>query len=277
MFHRLDAKVSRVPPYVFMKADTRGMPFSFVNREIVAKIEDINSRLRALGRPDCAYRLLLTRDVLISLNRGYEYELSLVRQEHGPQQADASTAEQGAVQIICERKIKFLADKDTDIFYPDDMSADSCIFTYEAARSMNDRERYFRKKYASLLIHLSVFCAASARKCMNVMAIHPATAKIYRCYDDWTECDKARWSKEHYSLEFPDEKTAQYTKSYDEARCINAARVGNTSSAKEFAHLAPEAVERLKSEAAQQINHILTLYEENPATYTSGCVSPYIV
>jgi len=82
---------------------------------------------------------------------------------------------------------------------------------------MNDREPYFKKKYASLLIHLSVFCTAIARKCMNVMAIHLATAKIYRCYDNWSEFDKARWSKEHYSLEFPHEETAEYTKSCDEA------------------------------------------------------------
>ena len=270
-------RLSRAPLVVFMNADTRAMSFSFVNREIVAKIENINSRLHALRRPDCSYRLLLTRDLLVSPRRARVYELSLVRQEHGPQPADGSTAEQGAVQIICARRIQFLADADTDVFYPDDMSADSYIFTYEAARWWNERERYFRKKYASLLIHLSVFCAASARKCMNVMSIHPATAKIYRCYDVWSEWDKARWSREHYMLQFPHEESAEYEKCCDEARCINAAKEGNTSSAKEFANLAPEAVERLKSKAAEEINLILTQYEENPATYTSGSVSPYMV
>ena len=112
---------------------------------------------------------------------------------------------------------------------------------------------------------------------MNVMAVHPATAKVYRCYHKWSGWDKARWLKQNNAVEFPHEESAEYTASCDESRCINAARVRNASSAKELENLAPEAVKLLKSEATKQINDILKLYEEKSATYISGCVSPYIV
>jgi len=126
-----------------MKAGPRPIPagFSFVNKDIIAKIEGINSRLRTLERRECAYRLLLTRDVLVPQKKGYVYKLSLVRQEHGTQQpGNISTVLQGVVQIICSRTIKFLADEDEDSFYPNNMSAYSCIHTYKAAQSMNDRD-----------------------------------------------------------------------------------------------------------------------------------------
>ena len=193
---------------------------NFPNNEIRDKLREYNAILKtgAIGQ-DATYRIELMQDTLLDIKSGAIFHLRLIRTERVPQAIlDKDPRMSGAVQLIC----RFVLHMPRDIGAQHEFEriADySIIHTMAAAAALNDHSKYFQKKYARLIIHVMIFCVASARKCVAVDAVHEATARTFRIYDVFSKYDFDRWQKKHFGIDID---TVDDQKVKDEFRLINA-------------------------------------------------------
>lgn len=251
----------------------------FVNDRIIREIEYMNMRLQTAGESQKAtYYMELKQDVLFKEAGGYVFDLTLMRQENRARQfPEVGTGLLGAVQMICSYKLKFLPDETTDILDCDIMSEQSGINTYYAAASLNNEEHYFHKKYASLLIHVAVLCGAYARKRMNICAVHPYTAMVYRKYDEYSEWDTVRFLRDSLGEPWPEEKDSAYTESCDWSRCINAARKKVETTSKDLPVLTDLELISLIETAQLEIRLIINMWSLKSNFFIDRPFSTYLV
>jgi len=253
--------------------------FVFVNDLIIREIKHLNQRLEIAGELQKAtYYMELKQDVLFTEAGGYVFDLTLMRQENRVRQfPQVGTGLLGAVQMICSYKLKFLPDETTHIFDCDIMSEQSGINTYYAADSLNNAEHYFHKKYASLLIHVAVLCGAYARKRMNICAIHPYTATVYRKYDDYSEWDTVRFVRDNLGDTWPEKTNSVYTESCDQSRCINAAKNKVNTTSNDLQVLTDSKLDSLIERAKLEINSIIKTWSIKPNFFLDRPFSTYLV
>ena len=179
--------------------------------------------------------------------------------------------------MICSYKLKFLPDETTHIFDCDVMSEQSGINTYFAAASLNNEEHYFKKKYASLLIHVAVLCGAYARKRMNICAIHPYTAIVYRKYDDYSKWDTIRFLKDNQGDPWPEKSDRLYEQSCDQSRCINAAEKKIKTTGQDLPVLTDSKLMSLIAKAQLEIKSIINTWSIKSNFFLDRPFSTYLV
>ena len=220
----------------------------------------------------------MKQDVLVKEAKGYVFDLMLMREERREQDdCIIGTGLKGAVQMICSYKLKFFPDETTNIFDGDNMSEQSTVNTYYAATSLNNEQHYFHKKYASLLIHLAVLCGAHARKRMNICAVHPWTARVYRCYDDYSRWDTVRFIKDSLGQPWPKQTDSDYIESCDHSRCINAAKGKVITTSQDLPVLTDSELGNLITRAREKITHIIRTWVREPSHFLDMHLRTYLV
>ena len=184
------------------------MPSMLASREMLKTIEFVNRELLNAGKGECLqarirrqrdgntltpaslpsrYRIEFMHDLRSSyLADSDTYKLRVVRNEMGgtvvksvPEtQTDGTvvtvnteTELQGAHHLISEYSVDVCHGRVT-----------SSLNTYMAPKCMGDDGRYLFKGFATLLLHLLVYCCAWARLRQDINAQHPATIKLYSRY-----------------------------------------------------------------------------------------------
>jgi len=99
----------------------------------------------------------------------------------------------------------------------------------------------------NLLIHLMLFCVASARKRVSIKAV-PDTASVFRPYDEFSKFDYNTWQDLNRE---DDIQAVNSERLEDESRCIDASR--SFVSAKHFRKLSEDDIESLKMTASLNI------------------------
>jgi len=256
---------------------------NFPNNEIRDKIWAYNEMLKtAAVEQDATYKIELMRDTLMDPQSGAIFHLRLTRTEKVPQAMRLEDPRMaGAVQLICRFVLHM--PRDTEVPHEFECIADySIIHTMAATAALNDHAKYFRKKYASLLIHLMIFCVASTRKSVAVNAVHEATARTFRLYDDYSKYNFARWQHQHFGIDID---TVDPQQVQDECRLINAsiyetrAEISTLQSARvdDLRPLDDDAVEGLKSFANQNIMVCLEMMTKEPSVYLSARSKLYFI
>jgi len=256
---------------------------NFPNNEIRGKIWAYNEMLKtAAVEQDATYKIELMQDTLMDPQSGAVFHLRLTRTEKVPQAMRLEDPRMaGAVQLICRFVLHM--PRDTEVPHEFECIADySIIHTMAATAALNDHAKYFRKKYASLLIHLMIFCVASARKSVAVNAVHEATARTFRLYDQYSKYNFARWQDQHFGIDI-DTVDAQTVK--DECRLINASRYETkraitttlSESVDDLRPLDDEDVEELKRFANQNIMECLEMMTKDSSVYLSARSNLYFI
>ena len=117
-----------------------------------------------------------------------------------------------------------------------------------------------KKRFASLLIHVAVLCGAYARKRMNICAVHPYTAIVYRKYNDFSEWDTVRFLRDSVGEPWPEETDSVYTESCDYSRCINAAKKKVETTSKDLPVLTDSKLISLIERAQLEIKSIINTW-----------------
>ena len=99
----------------------------------------------------------------------------------------------------------------------------------------------------NLLIHLMLFCVASARKRVSIKAV-PDTASVFRPYDEFSKFDYHTWQDLNREVDI---QAVNSERLEDESRCIDASR--SFVSAKHFRKLSEDDIESLKMTASLNI------------------------
>jgi len=247
---------------------------NFVNKEIVDKLRDTNRRLveASAGQP-AVFEVELVQDAMFPAAFGCAYDLRFLRREHRtPTSDEKGTGIRGAVQLISNYRLKFQRDASVDARHQfATVHECSSLQTYAAAAALQNEGTYFFKKYAKLLIHLSVFCGASARKCMQIWAMRPATAKVYRVYDEWSSYWTKRFLRDHPGVKWND---PNYRMSRcDLCRFMDASLLPQRCNADELdSKLTEERVLELKADAAKNIEEVLDAWVQQPEFYLEAGV-----
>jgi hypothetical protein len=119
---------------------------------------------------------------------------------------------------------------------------------------------------------------------MFVMAIHPATAKVFREYTEFSTFDFDKWENRHYGINMD---SVDPKKVMDECRIINASRYEaswepglSDYALRQRAELAPlteSMVEDLKQFADNKIKEILAMMTKENSFYLSTPSNVYFI
>jgi hypothetical protein len=258
---------------------------NFPNQEICDKIYECNALLKSAAEgQNATYMIEMLQDALVLDTNVVSFRLELTRIENVSNESLAKNPRRmGAHQLICQYCLHIFRDPRAK-HDMEHISDRSIIHTFAASNALNDSEKYFHKKYATLLIHMVLFCVASARKSMFVMAIHPATAKVFREYAEFSKYDFDKWQNRHYGVNID---SLDPDKVMDECRLINASRYeadwepGLSEYAQkqreELAPLTESRVEDLKQFADNKIKKLLAMMTKENSFYLSTPSNVYFI
>jgi len=258
---------------------------NFPNQEICDKIHECNALLKSAAKgQDARYMIEMLQDALVLDYNVVSFRLELSRIENVPKESLVDNpGRMGAHQLICQYCLHIFRDPRAK-HDMEHISDRSIIHTFAASNALKDSEKYFHKKYATLLIHMVLFCVASARKSMFVMAIHPATAKVFREYFEFSKYDFDKWEIRHYGIDID---SVDPDKVMDECRVINASRYEAdwvpclTEQArrqrKDLAPLSESRVKDLKHFAANKIKGLLDMMTKENSFYLSTPSNAYFI
>jgi len=261
----------------------RAQDVNFPNNEIRDKIREYNTILKngAVGQ-DATYRIELMQDCLVDPQQHTMFHLRLIRTERVPQTLlDKDPRTSGAVQLIC-RFVLHIPRNRTLVHEFERVADYSIIHTMAAATALNDPSKYFAKKYARLIIHVMIFCVASARKCVAVDAVHEATARTFRMYDRFSKYDFDTWEIKHPGIDID---TVDTQKVEDECRLINASRydypreisTSQSDHQQDVRQLEDEEVENLKNFADKNTLELLDMMTKENSFYLSTPSNVYFI
>jgi len=271
-----DSEQSYAPPH-------RAQNVNFPTKKIRDELREYNAILKtgAIGQ-DATYRIELMQDTLLDITSGAIFHLRLIRTERVPQAIlDKDPRMSGAVQLICRYVLHM--PRDIGAQHEFERIADySIIHTMAAAAALNDHSKYFQKKYARLIIHVMIFCVASARKCVAVDAVNEATARTFRMYDEFSKYDFDSWQQKHFGIDID---TVGDQKVKDECRLINASRydtsretyASQSGPVDDLRQLGDGEVENLKMFANENILKCLDMMTKDSSVYLNARSNVYFI
>jgi len=221
----------------------------FPNQEILHKIGVSNQSLRDGARGlDAAYSIELVQDCLSNNRMQAVFQLRLVRVAQvarAPAGRDASVG--GGVQLVCRYTLYFGRDERAEHQF-DHMLSKSVLESFATAETPHDKNADECKEHARLLVHLMLFCVASARKRVSTRSVNPGIVSVLRDYDTFSHFDYHGWDIDNHEMDI---QVVEDEKLDNESRCIDASR--SFVNAKHFRKLEDQEVEDLKSQASSHV------------------------
>jgi len=230
-------------------AHTWGGPVAnvdFPNQEILHKIAVSNQSLRDGARGKAAaYRIELVQECLNNNYMQAVLQLQLVRaaQVDKPLPGSGSRLE-GGVQLVCRYTLYFGRDARAKHQF-DHILSKSVIETFATTEAPDAKDEQKTMEHAHLLVHLMLFCVASARKRVSIHMSDPGTVLVLSNYKEFTEFDYAGWEDANLEMDI---RLVDDDKLDNESRCIDASR--SRVIATNFRKLDEDEVESLKYTAS---------------------------
>jgi len=218
----------------------------FPNQEILHKIAVSNQSLRDDARGGAAaYRIELVQDCLNNNYMQAVFQLQLVRaaQVDQPLRGSGSRLE-GGVQLVCRYTLYLGRDERAEHQF-DHILSKSVVETFATTEAPHANDKKRTTEHAHLLVHLMLFCVASARKRVCIHMSDPGTVLVLSHYKKFSKFDYAGWEDAHLELDI---KSVAEDRLDNESRCIDASRSRVVS--KNFMKLDDEEVDDLKHTAS---------------------------
>ena len=246
----LQAVAWRTTDHLFdVKAHVAVADVEFPNQEIVHKIESTNQSLRNGARDkDATYAIELVKDSLKDQPTQAVFQLRLVRTKHTQSDlTDRHPIMEGSMELLCRYTLYLNKDEVAHEHQFDHILSKSAIHSFATAEARAGSDKDVAKEFVNLLIHLMLFCVASARKRVSIKA-EPDTASVFRPYDEFSKFDYHTWQDLNREVDI---EAVNSERLEDESRCIDASR--SFVSAKHFRKLSEDDIESLKMTASLNI------------------------
>jgi hypothetical protein len=221
----------------------------FPNQEILHKIAVSNQSLRDGARVlDAAYSIELVQDCLSNNRMQAVFELRLVRTAQVAQAlAGRHASVGGGVQLVCRYTLYFGRDERAKHQF-DHILSKSVLESFATVEAAHDKKGDESKEHARLLVHLMLFCVASARKRVSVRSIDPGIVSVFRDYDTFSHFDYHGWEIDNHEMDI---EVVEDEKLENESRCIDASR--SLVNPEHFMKLEDQEIEDLKSQASLHV------------------------
>jgi len=231
-------------------AHTWGGPVAnveFPNQEILDKIDSTNISLRDYSRGhDGQYKIELMQDCLMSKPMQVVFQLRLVRSEFIIR--DLTTSDlgvSGKTELVCRYILYFEKGLTDSEHHFDSIMSKSVLQPFVTAGAPQSKDHHtITKPFTDLLIHLMLFCVASARKRVSIKTKSSATGSEWRLYDTWSHFGYNSLEHRHPDVEIKENLE-------DEYRSIDASQ--SKVEAEQFRKLHDDEVEQLKSIATLNV------------------------
>ena len=166
---------------------------------------------------DAAYSIELVQDCLSNNRMQAVFQLRLVRVAQvarAPAGRDASVG--GGVQLVCRYTLYFGRDERAEHQF-DHMLSKSVLESFATAETPHDKNADECKEHARLLVHLMLFCVASARKRVSTRSVDPGIVSVLRDYDTFSHFDYHGWDIDNHEMDI---QVVEDEKLDNESRCL---------------------------------------------------------